>query len=123
MDRSYERTGEGQFGGYEGSGQRRDWTSGAGLTERAREGVEQATEYMREAMGRTREKVAEYREAGAEQVKRDLINFTREQPITALLIAAGAGLLVGWLTMMSFRSSESSSVSSFQSEGFGAQRL
>jgi len=118
MDRSYERAGESEFG-HESSGQRREWATAQGLTEKAREGVEQASEYMRTAMDRTREKVAEYREAGAEQVKRDLINYTREQPITALLIAAGAGLLIGWLTMMSFRQEPSG----MQSEAFGAQRI
>jgi ElaB/YqjD/DUF883 family membrane-anchored ribosome-binding protein len=33
-----------------------------------------------------------------EKVRHDVVVYTREQPVTALLIAAGAGLVLGWLS-------------------------
>jgi ElaB/YqjD/DUF883 family membrane-anchored ribosome-binding protein len=78
---------------------------GQRLADRAREGIEQATGYVRDAMGRTRDKVSEYRDRGMDQVKEDVVSYTRQQPLTALLIAAAAGLLIGWLSMMGGRRS------------------
>jgi ElaB/YqjD/DUF883 family membrane-anchored ribosome-binding protein len=78
---------------------------GQRLTDRAREGVEQATGYVRDAMDRTREKVSEYRDTGIERVKEDVVSYTREQPLTALLIAGAVGLLIGWMSMMGGRRS------------------
>jgi len=80
-----------------------------GIAETAREGVEQAAGYVHGAMeqtrsyvqgavDQTREKVAEYRDRGFEKVKDDVVTYTRQQPVTALLIAVGAGLMLGWLT-------------------------
>jgi hypothetical protein len=42
--------------------------------------------------------MSEYGKGGIEKVKRDVAGYTREQPTTALLIAAGAGLVLGWLS-------------------------
>lgn len=102
----YDRTtGEGQTSWQAQAGQATDWaqSEARNLTDRARESMEQASGYVRDAMERTREKVAEYRDSGVDKVKDDVINYTREQPVTALLIAAGAGLLIGWLTSMGRR--------------------
>lgn len=66
------------------------------------EAVEQSREYVGDALNQARDKVAdkvaEYRQAGFEKVKHDVSGYTREQPVTALLIAAGAGLILGWLS-------------------------
>jgi ElaB/YqjD/DUF883 family membrane-anchored ribosome-binding protein len=78
---------------------------GQKLADRAREGVEQATGYVKEAMERTRDKVAEYRDNGVDRVKEDIVSYTREQPVTALVIAAAAGIVIGWLSMMGGRRS------------------
>jgi len=74
-----------------------------GLVSTARAGVEQATEYVQGAIEQTRGKMAEYRDEGFARLKDDVISYTREQPMTALLIAAGTGLLIGWLTTMTRR--------------------
>ncbi len=47
--------------------------------------------------------MAEYREGGVERVKQDMVHYTRREPMIALLIAAGAGLLLGWLTAVGRR--------------------
>lgn len=85
-----------------------------GAADTARQGVEQAAGYVQDAMGQTREyvqgaleqargKVAQYRDGGFEKVKDDMVSYTREQPVAALLIAAGVGLMLGWLTAMGRR--------------------
>ena len=64
----------------------------------AREQAEQAAGYVQDAMQQTRDKVAEYTEGGLERVRDDVVSYTRQQPVNALLMAAGIGLLLGWLT-------------------------
>jgi ElaB/YqjD/DUF883 family membrane-anchored ribosome-binding protein len=66
----------------------------------AREGAEQAAGYVQGAMQQARDKMAKYREGGFEKVRDDAIRYTREEPVTALLIAAGIGLLIGSLTAL-----------------------
>jgi hypothetical protein len=39
----------------------------------------------------------EYREGGLEKVKRDVTGYAREEPVTALILAAGLGLALGWM--------------------------
>ena len=70
----------------------RDYVQGA--VQQTKEYVESAREYV----GQARDKMAEYREGGVEKVRHDLVGYTREQPMTALLLAAGAGLVLGWLS-------------------------
>jgi ElaB/YqjD/DUF883 family membrane-anchored ribosome-binding protein len=60
-------------------------------------GVERAGVLMKDAVDKTREKVAEYRDKGLEQVSQDVTEYTRSQPVPALLIAAGVGLVLGML--------------------------
>ena len=69
----------------------------ARTTEYVQEGMEQAREYAEGALRRARDTMAEYRRRGERTVKRDVPTYVREQPMTALLIAAGIGLVVGWL--------------------------
>jgi ElaB/YqjD/DUF883 family membrane-anchored ribosome-binding protein len=74
-----------------------------GLISSARAQAEQAAEYVQDAVQSTRDKVAQYREGGFDQLKDDAIAYTRREPMTALLIAAGVGLMVGWLTALGRR--------------------
>jgi ElaB/YqjD/DUF883 family membrane-anchored ribosome-binding protein len=60
--------------------------------------VAEAKEYVEDTVQQARDKMSEYGEGGIEKVKRDVTGYAREQPMTALLIAAGAGLVLGWLS-------------------------
>ena len=60
--------------------------------------VDGAREYLGDAVEQARDKVAEYRDGGMDKVRHDVVGYTRQQPVTALLIAAGAGLVLGWLS-------------------------
>ena len=68
---------------------------GPGTTVKA--GLERAGAYVKEAVGKTREKMAGYREGGIEQVSQNIAEYARSQPKTALLITTGVGLVVGML--------------------------
>jgi ElaB/YqjD/DUF883 family membrane-anchored ribosome-binding protein len=74
-----------------------------GFINTARAQAEQAAEYVQDAVQQTRDKVAEYREAGFDRMKEDAIAYTRREPVTALCIAAGVGLVIGWLTALGRR--------------------
>jgi ElaB/YqjD/DUF883 family membrane-anchored ribosome-binding protein len=69
-----------------------------GAAQQTKEYVENARVYVGDAVQQARDKMAEYREGGVEKVRHDLVGYTREQPMTALLLAAGAGLVLGWLS-------------------------
>lgn len=73
-----------------------------GAVQQTKEYVEGAREYIGDAVQQARDKVTdkvtEYRDGGMEKVRHDVVGYTREQPMTALLIAAGAGLVLGWLS-------------------------
>jgi ElaB/YqjD/DUF883 family membrane-anchored ribosome-binding protein len=73
-------------------------TQARGLVNTAREGVEQATDYVQGAMAQTREAVNRYREGGFTGLRDDVVRYTREQPVTALLVAASVGLILGLLS-------------------------
>jgi ElaB/YqjD/DUF883 family membrane-anchored ribosome-binding protein len=77
---------------------------GRQIVDSAREGAQQAAEYVQGAVEQTREKLNEYREQGFERVRDDALTYTRKEPMNALLIAAGVGLLIGWLTAIGRRS-------------------
>ena len=74
-----------------------------GAVEQTKEYVEGAREYVGDAVQQARDKMSEYREGGMEKVRHDVVGYTRAQPMTALLIAAGAGLVLGWLSAASRR--------------------
>lgn len=59
--------------------------------------------FVKDAVDKTREKVAEYRERGMEKVTQEVTEYTRSQPIPALLIAAGVGMVLGMLLTLSRR--------------------
>jgi ElaB/YqjD/DUF883 family membrane-anchored ribosome-binding protein len=69
-----------------------------GAVQQTKEYVEGAREYVGDAVQQARDKMTEYREGGIEKMRHDVVGYTREQPMTALLIAAGAGLVLGWLS-------------------------
>ena len=56
-------------------------------------GLERASAYVKE-------KVADYREGGIEQISEDIVGYTRTEPMTALIIATGVGLVVGMLLIL-----------------------
>jgi ElaB/YqjD/DUF883 family membrane-anchored ribosome-binding protein len=60
-------------------------------------GFERAGAIVKDVAERARDTVASYREGGVGQVSDDVLNYTRRQPVTALLIATGVGLLVGMI--------------------------
>jgi ElaB/YqjD/DUF883 family membrane-anchored ribosome-binding protein len=74
-----------------------------GAVEQTREYVQGAREYVEGAVQQARDKMTEYREGGFEKMKHDMVGYTREQPMTALLIATGAGLVLGWLSAVGRR--------------------
>ncbi len=47
-----------------------------------------------------KEKMADYREGGIEQISEDIAEYTRTEPMTALMIATGVGLVVGMLLIL-----------------------
>jgi ElaB/YqjD/DUF883 family membrane-anchored ribosome-binding protein len=53
-------------------------------------GFERAGAYVKD-------KVTAYRDGAIEQVSQDIVGYTQSQPMTALLIATGVGLVVGML--------------------------
>ena len=73
------------------------------LGKTAQTGFERAGSFVKAAANKTREKVGEYRERGMEQVSQDVVEYTRSQPVTALLIAAGAGVFLGMLLALDRR--------------------
>jgi ElaB/YqjD/DUF883 family membrane-anchored ribosome-binding protein len=60
-------------------------------------GLGRAGAVVKDVADKAREKLAGYREGGLDQVSADIVDYTRRQPVTAILIAAGVGLLVGML--------------------------
>jgi ElaB/YqjD/DUF883 family membrane-anchored ribosome-binding protein len=69
-----------------------------GAVRQTRDYIAGAREYVGDTVHQARDKVGAYREGGLEKVKHDVAGYTREQPMVALLIAAGAGLVLGWLS-------------------------
>ena len=78
-------------------------TYGSEAQEHVQGAVQQTREYVEDTVQQARDKMAEYREGGVERVKQDMVHYTRQEPMIALLIAAGAGLLLGWLTAVGRR--------------------
>ena len=60
-------------------------------------GFQRAGAIVKDVAERARDTVASYREGGVGQVSDDILEYARRQPVPALLIAAGAGLLVGMI--------------------------
>lgn len=71
-----------------------------GFASTASQGLTRASGYIQHAVDLTRDKMAQLRDGPIEQVRGDVVKYTREQPMTALLVAAGAGLLIGMLGLL-----------------------
>ena len=69
----------------------------------AREGIEHAGEYINETVTRTQDAVNRYREGGVDRMKQDVVGYTREQPMTALVVASAVGVALGMLMAMGRR--------------------
>ena len=79
-------------------------TGPAGAVGKAIEtGFERAGGLMKDAVDKTREKAAEFREGGMGQVSHELVEYTRTQPVTALLVATGVGMFLGMLLALGRR--------------------
>ena len=51
-----------------------------------------------EAAGAVQRRITEFREQGFEKVTEDAVRYVRAQPLNALLIAAGLGMILGILS-------------------------
>lgn len=60
-------------------------------------GFERAGAIVKDVAERARDTVASYRQGGVGQVSDDILEYARRQPVTALLIATGVGVLVGMI--------------------------
>jgi ElaB/YqjD/DUF883 family membrane-anchored ribosome-binding protein len=67
------------------------------------EAAERTSAYAGEAFDQAKSKAAEYRNAGWSRIQEDVSEYTRTQPVAALAIAAGLGLLLGWISATSRR--------------------
>ena len=105
MGRAAERVGEQAGRITEEAGRVTDLAAARarGFVSSAKEQAEQAAGYVQEAVQHTREKVAEYSEGGFERLRDDVMSYTRQQPGRALMVAAGVGLIIGWLTSLGRR--------------------
>jgi len=72
--------------------------TGAALRETVKVGFDGAGALVKDAADKTRDTLAGYREGEVfAQVLDDIAEIVRRQPLTALLVATGVGLLVGML--------------------------
>ena len=60
-----------------------------------RERIDSATNYVSNTAKAAQRRITELRDGGFEKAKADVLSYTREQPINALLVAAGVGVLLG----------------------------
>ena len=70
-----------------------DQTTGSGVPA----GFERAGAIVKDVADKARDTMASYREGGFGQVTDDVLEYAKRQPVTALLIATGVGLLVGMI--------------------------
>jgi ElaB/YqjD/DUF883 family membrane-anchored ribosome-binding protein len=95
-DAARQRAHEATEGAKDYAAEAKEYVQGA--VRQTKEYVAGAKEYVEDTVQQARDKMSEYSDGGIEKVKRDVAGYTREQPMTALLIAAGAGLVLGWLS-------------------------
>ena len=101
MDEKYPNTTDRTWSPGSSRGERSMTEQARDVVQGAREGLGQAGEYLNETMDKTLDKtqqvVNRYKDGGVDQMKQDVVEYTRQQPMTALLIASAAGLLLGML--------------------------
>lgn len=96
MDEKYSSTADRTWSSTQ-QGERSVADQARGVVQSAREGLGQAGEYLNDTVQKTQQAVNRYRDGGVDQMKQDVVEYTRQQPMTALMIATGAGLLLGML--------------------------
>ena len=69
-----------------------------GVGEAAGRKVDAAVEYVDQAKKGVTESVERMKEEGFDGLKQRAFEYARKQPVKALAIAAGAGILLAWLT-------------------------
>ena len=69
---------------------------GAALGETVKVGLDRAGALAKDASDRTRGS----RDGGVGQIEEDVVEYVRRQPMAALLIATGVGILVGMLLVL-----------------------
>ena len=68
------------------------------LAESAGSKFDSAVDYMEETAQSVKQSFQAMTDDGWEGFKRKAIDYTRKEPLNALLMAVGAGILVGWAT-------------------------
>jgi hypothetical protein len=68
------------------------------LAESAGNKFDSAVDYMEDAAQSAKRSFQSMTDEGWEGMKRKAIDYTRREPMNALLLAIGAGVLVGWAT-------------------------
>jgi hypothetical protein len=71
------------------------------LAETAGSKLDSAVDYMEETAQSVKHSFQAMTDEGWEGFKRKAIDYTRKEPLNALLLAVGAGVLVGWATRRS----------------------
>ena len=79
--------------------------TGAALGETVKLGFDRAGDLVKDAADKTRDTLAGYGEGEVfAQALDDVVELVRRKPLTALLVATGVGLAVGWLVAQGLRS-------------------
>ena len=68
------------------------------LAESAGAKFDSAVDYMEDTAQSVKQSFQSMTDEGWEGLKRKAIDYTRKEPLNALLLAIGAGVLVGWAT-------------------------
>src|SRR5262245_55507969 len=97
MDERYPNTTDRTWSPGSSRGERSMTEQARDVVQGAREGLGQAGEYISDTMDKTQQVVNRYKDGGVDQMKQHVVEYTRQQPMTALLIATAAGLLLGML--------------------------
>jgi hypothetical protein len=66
----------------------------------ALQGMGRAGDLVKDAADKTIEALAGYRGGGVEHLSEDLVEYVRNQPMTALLLATGVGIFVGMVLVL-----------------------
>lgn len=68
------------------------------LAETAGTKFDSAVDYMEETAQSVKQSFQSLTDEGWEGMKNRAVNYTRKEPLNALLLAIGTGILVGWAT-------------------------
>lgn len=70
----------------------------AGAAEATGQKLDAAVDYVESTKQSAKQTLDQVRQEGWKGMKRKILEYTRNEPFNALLIAVGAGLFCGWLT-------------------------